>query len=92
TGDARDGMFSGVVIDQFHTGQIDNNPYFCIEGKQPGGSSIRACSMKNSSVWGPSFSTLYNQALYFYTTGQLVRIYYEPGVWTYPPFVKALTS
>ncbi|EFG2988143.1 subtilase AB5 cytotoxin subunit B, partial [Escherichia coli] len=29
---------------------------------------------------------------YFYTTGQLVRIYYEPGVWTYPPFVKALTS
>ncbi|HFS3200224.1 TPA: subtilase AB5 cytotoxin subunit B [Escherichia coli] len=92
TGDARDGMFSGVVIDQFHTGQIDNNPYFCIEGKQPGGSSIRACSMKNSSVWGPSFSTLYNQALYFYTTCQLVRIYYEPGVWTYPPFVKALTS
>nr|EII24590.1 hypothetical protein EC90111_0369 [Escherichia coli 9.0111] len=32
TGDARDGMFSSVVIDQFHTGQIDNNPYFCIEG------------------------------------------------------------
>ncbi|MCF4029297.1 subtilase family AB5 toxin binding subunit, partial [Escherichia coli] len=33
-----------------------------------------------------------NEPVTFYTTGQLVRIYYEPGVWTYPPFVKALTS
>ncbi len=55
TGDARDGMFSGVVITQFHTGQIDNKPYFCIEGKQSAGSSISACSMKNSSVWGLRF-------------------------------------
>lgn len=92
TGDRKEGMYSGVVIDKMHTGQIDQKPYFCIEGKQSASVKVLACAVKDKSVWGASFNLFYNQALYFYTTGQTVRVYYEPGVWTYKPFVESLTA
>ncbi|EJZ7014690.1 subtilase cytotoxin subunit B [Salmonella enterica] len=91
TGDHAEGMYSNVIINKFHTGQISSQPYFCIEAFKTS-SNIKACLIKNTTVWGASYGTLYDQALYYYTTGQSVRVYYAPGVWTYSPFVSALTS
>ena len=92
TGDKKDGMNSGFVINKIHVGQIDRRPYFCIEAFSRDGNTTRACSIKGLSVWGESYSLLYDQALYYYTTGQFVRIYFSPNEWTYQPFKDALTS
>ncbi|EFC2366330.1 subtilase cytotoxin subunit B [Escherichia coli] len=91
TGDKKDGMNSGYIINKFHTGQIDQRPYFCIEAFSQEGNTTRGCSIKGLSVWGASYSLFYDQALYYYTTGQFVRIYFSPNEWTYQPFKDALT-
>ncbi|GCG08450.1 hypothetical protein BvCms12BK_04438 [Escherichia coli] len=92
TGDKKDGMNSGFVINKFHVGQIDQRPYFCIEASNKYGNTTRGCSIKGLLVWGASYSLFYNQALYYYTTGQFVRIYFSPNEWTYQPFKNALTG
>lgn len=91
TGDKAEGMHSNMVISNFHTGQIDGAPYFCIEGRKPD-QSAKYCSIKGRSRWGASYATFYDQAMYYYTTGQKVRIFYEPNVWTYDQFVNMLSS
>ncbi|UUN76660.1 subtilase cytotoxin subunit B [Escherichia coli] len=92
TGDKKDGMNSGFIINKVHTGQIDQRQYFCIEAFNSAGNITRGCSIKGLSVWGVSYSLLYDQAMYYYTTGQYVRIYFSPNEWTYQPFKDSLTS
>lgn len=88
TGGFSEGMYSNVVIKNITTGQIDTHPYFCIEASN----GARACSIKNLSIWGPSYGTLYDMALYFYMTGESVRVYYDPGVWYDESFSTEITA
>ncbi|EFC2366332.1 subtilase cytotoxin subunit B [Escherichia coli] len=92
TGDKTEGMFSKVLINKIHTGQFNSSPYFCLEGKQDENTTIKACLLKRDSKWYPSFDTLYSQTMYYYTTKERVRLYYEPNVWSDSGFKKALTS
>ncbi|MFS8929398.1 subtilase family AB5 toxin binding subunit [Escherichia coli] len=92
TGDKEEGMVSEVVINKLHSGQFNNSAYFCVEGVKSDGYTIRACQLSNDSYWSTSFDLMYNQSMYFYSTGQLVRIYYKPNVWNNPDFMKSLTS
>ncbi|PVF11312.1 subtilase cytotoxin subunit B, partial [Yersinia pestis] len=91
TGDNVEGMHSGMIINKFHSGQVDGKPYFCIEAFKPS-TTITACSVKDTSIWGASYNTLYDQAMYYYTTGKRIRVYYAPDVWTNNSFVRALTA
>ncbi|MFJ2997528.1 subtilase family AB5 toxin binding subunit [Raoultella planticola] len=92
TGDKTEGMISHVVIKELHTGQFNGSPYFCLEGENKSGGVIKACQLKNDSKWLHSFELLYNQTMYYYSTGQLIRVYYEPRVWNNPSFANSLTS
>ncbi|MBV7133659.1 subtilase cytotoxin subunit B [Escherichia coli] len=92
TGDKAEGMVSNVTIKNIHVGQIDRSPYFCFSATKDSNSTISACQIKTQSIWKESYDTLYNQVMYFYSTGQQVRVYYAPGAWTYKPFKDSLTS
>ncbi|MDM3448010.1 subtilase family AB5 toxin binding subunit [Citrobacter sp. Cb027] len=92
TGDKKDGMVSNVIIKKVHTGQIDRSPYFCFFGTKRDGANISACQIKTQSVWKESFDMLYNQVMYYYSTGQQVRVYYAPNNWHFKPFTDSLTS
>lgn len=92
TGDKTEGMISNVVIQKIHTGQIDRSPYFCILGTKKDGGVISACQNKGQSIWKESFDMLYNQVMYYYSTGQQVRVYYSPKEWHFKPFTDSLTS
>ncbi|BDI50705.1 subtilase cytotoxin subunit B [Escherichia coli] len=92
TGDKTEGMYSEVMINKIHTGQFNSSPYFCLEAEQSEDKTIKACLLRNDSKWHPSFDTLYLQTMYFYTTGERIRLYYEPNVWNNEDFKKSLTS
>lgn len=92
TGDKVDGMVSSVTINKIHVGQIDGSPYFCFSATTNTGSTTSACQVKSQSNWKSSFDMFYNQVMYYYSTGQKVRVYYEPYVWSYEPFTESLSS
>ncbi|ENZ1851209.1 TPA: subtilase family AB5 toxin binding subunit [Salmonella enterica] len=95
TGDSSINYYSDEVITGFHVGQYNSSEYFCIKTvKQSGGGTpIIACALSKQSKWLPSFfNTMLEQARYFYSTGQSIRVYVEPNVWTDRSFVAALSS
>lgn len=84
TGEKADGMYSDMTITNIHTGVVDFRPYFCIEAvRSVNNTDIKACAVRGYSNWAAGFDEFYNQAMYYYATGQLVRIYYQPNVWTH---------
>ncbi|EIZ0910424.1 subtilase cytotoxin subunit B [Salmonella enterica] len=94
TGDKTNAYYSDEVISELHVGQIDTGPYFCIKTVKANGSStpVVACAVSKQSIWAPSFKELLDQARYFYSTGQSVRIHVQKNIWTYPLFVNAFSA
>ncbi|EFE2080357.1 subtilase cytotoxin subunit B [Escherichia coli] len=91
TGAKKDGMYSEVVIQDIHTGMVDSKPYFCIKAVKTE-VNLSACLVSGYSIWSPAFDTFYNQAMYYYSTGQRVRVYYEPNIWKHEEFSKITTN
>lgn len=94
TGDKTNAYYSDEVISEIHVGQIDTSPYFCIKTVKANGSCtpVVACAVSKQSIWAPSFKELLDQARYFYSTGQSVRIHVQKNIWTYPLFVNAFSA
>ncbi|EDZ5079046.1 subtilase cytotoxin subunit B [Salmonella enterica] len=94
TGDKTNAYYSDEVISELHVGQIDTGPYFCIKTVKDNGSGIPvvACAVSKQSIWAPSFKELLDQARYFYSTGQSVRIHVQKNIWTYPLFVNTFSA
>ncbi|EAZ2978526.1 subtilase cytotoxin subunit B [Salmonella enterica] len=94
TGDKTNTYYSDEVISEIHVGQIDTSPYFCIKTVKANGSGtpVVACAVSKQSIWAPSFKELLDQARYFYSTGQSVRIHVQKNIWTYPLFVNAFSA
>ncbi|EJU1782317.1 subtilase cytotoxin subunit B [Salmonella enterica] len=94
TGDKTNAYYSDEVISELHVGQIDTGPYFCIKTVKANGSGtpVVACAVSKQSIWVPSFKELLDQARYFYSTGQSVRIHVQKNIWTYPLFVNAFSA
>ncbi|ECQ0056650.1 subtilase cytotoxin subunit B, partial [Salmonella enterica] len=94
TGDKTNAYYSDEVISELHVGQIDTGPYFCIKTVKANGSGtpVVACAVSKQSIWAPSFKELLDQARYFYSTGQSVRIHVQKNIWTYPLFVNAFSA
>ncbi|HDI3023914.1 subtilase cytotoxin subunit B [Cronobacter sp. EKM101R] len=91
TGSPGTGMYSNVKIGDVHTGMINDDAYFCVKAVRSDFSAI-ACAVQNESVWAPNFDMLYNQAMYFYSTGENVRLYFKPDVWSRQDFISALST
>lgn len=91
TGAKKDGMYSDVTIRDIHTGVVDSKPYFCVEVVKSD-LDTKACLVLGYSIWSNAFDTFYNQAMYYYSTGQKIRLYYEPNTWTHPDFSKITTN
>ncbi|WP_096975621.1 subtilase family AB5 toxin binding subunit [Escherichia coli] len=91
TGSKKDGMYSEVVIQDVHTGVVDSKPYFCIKAVKTD-VNLSACLVSGYSIWSPAFDTFYNQAMYYYSTGQKIRVYYEPNIWKHKEFSKITTN
>lgn len=86
TNDTDAGYYSNVIITDISNGQIDGYSYFCIKVKNK--SAVSMCAGNNKgSVWSASYETLYKQALFFYSTGQKIRVYTKENVWKYDKFV-----
>ncbi|EGW0950034.1 subtilase cytotoxin subunit B [Salmonella enterica] len=94
TGDKTNAYYSDEVISELHVGQIDTSPYFCIKTVKANGSGtpVVACAVSKQSTWAPSFKELLDQARYFYSTGQSVRIHVQKNIWTYPLFVNTFSA
>ncbi|EJX2225366.1 subtilase cytotoxin subunit B [Salmonella enterica] len=94
TGDKTNVYYSDEVISELHVGQIDTSPYFCIKTVKANGSGtpVVACAVSKQSIWAPSFKELLDQARYFYSTGQSVRIHVQKNIWTYPLFVNTFSA
>ncbi|EBG5223448.1 TPA: subtilase cytotoxin subunit B [Salmonella enterica] len=94
TGDNTNVYYSDEVISEVHVGQIDTSPYFCIKTVKANGSGtpVVACAVSKQGIWAPSFKELLDQARYFYSTGQSVRIHVQKNIWTYPPFVNTFSA
>ncbi|EMY1264207.1 subtilase cytotoxin subunit B [Salmonella enterica] len=94
TGDKTNAYYSDEVISELHVGQIDTSPYFCIKTVKANGSGtpVVACAVSKQSIWAPSFKELLDQARYFYSTGQSVRIHVQKNIWTYPLFVNTFSA
>ncbi|EBF2915923.1 subtilase cytotoxin subunit B [Salmonella enterica] len=94
TGDNTNAYYSNEVISELHVGQIDTSPYFCIKTVKANGSGtpVVACAVSKQSIWAPSFKELLDQARYFYSTGQSVRIHVQKNIWTYPLFVNTFSA
>lgn len=80
TGEKAEGMYSDMVINNIHTGVVDSRPYFCIEASK-NGANFTGCAVGGYSNWAAGYELFYNQAMYYYATGQLIRIYYQPYHW-----------
>lgn len=82
TGDNTNACYSDEVISDVHVGQIDTSPYFCIKTVKANGSGTQvvACAVSKQSIWASSFKELLDQARYFYSTGQSVRIYVQKNI------------
>ena len=92
TGDPGNKYWSSVTINKIASGQIDKYQYFCIEASNSGG-SIKACAGNHqTSVWNHAYDLLYKQAMYYYSTGQKVRLYYAEDIWQYKQFVDAYSG
>lgn len=94
TGDKTNAYCSDEVISELHVGQIDASPYFCIKTVKANGSGtpVVACAVSKQSIWTPSFKELLDQARYFYSTRQSVRIHVQKNIWTYPLFVNTFSA
>ncbi|EFV5039191.1 subtilase cytotoxin subunit B [Salmonella enterica] len=94
TGDKTNAYYSDEVISEIHVGQIDTSPYFCIKTVKANGSGtpVVACAVSKQSIWAPSFKELLDQARYFYSTGQSVRIHVQKNIWTYPLLVNTFSA
>ncbi|EEI0799849.1 subtilase cytotoxin subunit B [Salmonella enterica] len=94
TVDKTNAYYSDEVISELHVGQIDTSPYFCIKTVKANGSGtpVVACAVSKQSIWAPSFKELFDQARYFYSTGQSVRIHVQKNIWTYPLFVNTFSA
>ncbi len=94
TGDKTNAYYSDEVISELHVGQIDTGPYFCIKTVKANGSGIPvvACAVSKQSIWAPSFKELLDQARYFYSTGQSVRIHVQKKYLDLSAFCKYLFS
>ncbi|ECO0171217.1 subtilase cytotoxin subunit B [Salmonella enterica subsp. enterica serovar Typhimurium] len=94
TGDNTNAYYSDEAISELHVGQIDTSPYFCIKTVKANGSGtpVVACAVSKQSIWAPSFKELLDQARYFYSTGQSVRIHVQKNIWTYPLFVNTFSA
>ncbi|MBA3111423.1 subtilase cytotoxin subunit B [Salmonella enterica] len=94
TGDNTNAYYSDEVISEVHVGQIDTSPYFCIKTVKANGSGtpVVACAISKQSIWAPSFKELLDQARYFYSTGQSVRIHVQKNIWAYPLFVNTFSA
>ncbi|EIL1354338.1 subtilase cytotoxin subunit B [Salmonella enterica subsp. enterica serovar Enteritidis] len=94
TGDNTNVYYSDEVISEVHVGQIDTSPYFCIKTVKANGSGtpVVACAVSKQSIWAASFKELLDQARYFYSTGQSVRIHVQKNIWVYPPFVNTFSA
>lgn len=94
TGDKTNAYYSDEVISELHVGQIDTSPYFCIKTVKANGSGtpVVACAVSKQSIWAPSFKELLDQARYFYSTGQSVRIHVQKNIWTYLLFVNTFSA
>ncbi|EOI6842021.1 subtilase family AB5 toxin binding subunit [Salmonella enterica] len=94
TGDSSINYYSDEVITDFHVGQYNSSEYFCIKTviKLGGGTPVISCALSKQSKWLPSFFNMLEQARYFYSTGQSIRVYVEPNVWTDRSFVAAFSS
>ena len=84
-------MYSNVKITSVHSGYVDGRKYFCVKAKKTN-LDTSACAISGYTTGGPAYEQLYNQAMYFYSTGELVRIYVKPNVWSKSDFVRKLTS
>ncbi|ECC8924059.1 subtilase cytotoxin subunit B [Salmonella bongori] len=94
TGDSSNAYYSDEIISEFHVGQIDTSPYFCIKAVKANGSGtpVVACSVAKQSIWAPSFKELLDQARYFYSTGQAVRIHVQQNTWTNQDFINTFST
>lgn len=93
TGEKAEGMYSDLTISNVHTGIVDSRPYFCIEAvRSENNINVKACAVKGYSNWAAGFDQFYNQAMYYYATGQLIRLYYQPNVWTHEGLKKLTTN
>ncbi|ECC8732226.1 TPA: subtilase cytotoxin subunit B [Salmonella bongori] len=94
TGDSSNAYYSDEIISEFHVGQIDTSPYFCIKAVKANGSGtpVVACSVAKQSIWAPSFKELLDQARYFYSTGQAVRIHVQQNIWTNQDFINTFST
>ncbi|HBA7220905.1 TPA: subtilase cytotoxin subunit B [Escherichia coli] len=91
TGDRVNNFYSNAVITDMHVGQIDSSQYFCIKAQLKNNNTISACSIQKQSKWGHAFDALFSQAKLFYSTGQRVRLYVQPNVWTYSQFYNVFS-
>ncbi|PKF48805.1 subtilase family AB5 toxin binding subunit [Enterovibrio nigricans] len=91
--DSKDTVSFRGVIKDISVGQIDGFSYFCIEIDRIEAVNQKACSGKsNGGIWGKSYDTLYKQALFFYSTGQKIKMVTRSDIWKYQPFVSAYSS
>lgn len=79
---------SDVYIKQLSTGQINNGAYFCAALYRDDNKITDVCSLSTGHMWSAAYDTLYNQAMYYYTTGQKIRVYYVGIGLFYPDFAK----
>ncbi|MGJ7739226.1 subtilase family AB5 toxin binding subunit [Escherichia coli] len=43
-------------------------------------------------VWSGAYDTFYNQAMYYYSTGQKIRSYYDSRTWSLCRFCNKITQ
>lgn len=79
---------SDVYIKHVATGQINGGAYVCVSLYRDNDKITNACSLSTGHMWSASYETLYNQAMYYYTTGQKIRVYYLNIGAFYPDFSR----
>ncbi len=79
---------SDVYIKHISTGQLNHGAYFCAALYREGVKVTDVCSLSTAHIWSASYDTLYNQAMYYYTSGQKIRVYYVGIGLFYPEFAK----
>ena len=83
--------YSDVTLANFSSGQIEGGRYFCVKAVNHGGDVV-ACAVSNKSEWASSYDQFFQQAYYYYTTGNKVRLYVQPNVWTHPKFSHTFSN
>lgn len=83
--------YSDVTLTNFSSGQIEGGRYFCVKAVNYGGDVV-ACAVSNKSEWAQSYDQFFQQAYYYYTTGNKVRLYAQPNVWVHPKFSQTFSN